>query len=325
MDFWDVAKLMWRRWYVTVPMLLATVVAAGWIGTSVQPDYQVTGHIAMIGSTVPQPEEEADQGVVNPWSTEALAEAAAIRLSGKSLADQLRAEGYQGEWSLSVTGRQPWLELQVVAPSPEQAMATEDQLTEIIAEEVQTRQEDYGIPSGEQITTLSYDAGETIETVTGKLRRALVVVVGIGLIVTMGTVIAYDAIARRVQRSRSGPAAGPPPAGPARRYPLAGMPDQPTSGHGTNGKAPARALGVFPVRVQFAEEGSHPLPPGGPPEGGAPHGGGDEPWTDPPDDEPARPGRRPPDDSTIVLPLSNLPWTHAPDPGPERSTEAQTP
>lgn len=316
MDFWDVAKLMWRRWYVTVPALLLVAITAVGTGVAVEPDYQVTGHIAVLGPSIQRSDTTAAVTRINPWSGEALADAAAIRMQGKPLADELAAEGFSGEWSAVVTGRLPVVRLEVVAEKPEYAQATMQRLREVIDEEVRSRQEEYNVAPEEQISIVSYDGGETVEPVTGKVKRALMVVVAAGLILTMGLVVAFDAIARRRQSKEEEPApdaakaTGPPRA----RYtygtgkPTADTPGMPMAGR-PNGKesAPSSPREDHPMRVQFADRPSPPTSP-------APS---------PPPSRQAPPD--PPDDATIVLPLSRL-GSLRPQPrgDQEQSTEAGT-
>lgn len=331
MDFWDVAKLMWLRWYVTVPMLLLTAALTLWTAVNVSPDYQVTGHIAMVGSNVEPPEaEDGTVQIINPWSSEALAEAAEIRLGGMALADELASAGYEGSWSLGVTGRQPWLRLEVVAKSPEQAQATAARLREIIEEEIRNRQNDYNVPQQQQVSTVWFDQGETQEMITRAMRRAVVAAVGAGMIATVGVVIAFDAIARRRRmrtlRMPAPAAAAVPP--PRARYtfltelpadmgtPVAGAmpPAMPTAGHPAGSSAGpsagqsgaphirARNNGVPAGRVAVDSEITTALALGE--HAGAPH---------PPvvSATPSAPVVTTPaeltEDPTIVLPLSNRP------------------
>lgn len=326
MDFWDVAKLMWRRWYVTVPALLLTLAGAIWTGLTVDPDYQVTGHVALVGPAVQRTEGENTVTRINPWSGEALADAATIRLQGKALADLLKAEGYTGEWSALVAGRLPVIRLEVIAERPEQAQATLQRLREVIELEVRDRQAQYNVPPEEQVTTVDYDGGETVEAVTGKVKRALIVVVGAGLILTTGSVIAYDAITRR----RRGPDA---PAGPAEvtagaddaeppraryRYATAaGAATAPVAGPPPNGAhAPAPvARTARPVQVRYAD---HPYDEPDYSNQEYANQAYDQPYREPatadrstgwpvsPAAPSGQPPSRPPDDTTVVLPLSGL-------------------
>lgn len=203
MDFWDVLKLMARRWLLVLPLLLLTIGATAWTGMTVKPDYKATGHVTVLPPSV-RTEQPADgkKQTVNPWTEEALAEAVIIRLQRKDLHDSLADEGYRGEWEVSADGLQPVVTIEVIAPSVAAARSTTRRLIEVVDHEVQIRQERYGLPAGEAITTETLDDGDTVEAVTSKLKRALVVVAGIGLIVTVMVVVGVDAILRRRTRNR---------------------------------------------------------------------------------------------------------------------------
>lgn len=244
MDFWDVAKLMWRRWYATVPMLLVTALATGWTTLNVAPDYEVTSHFAMVRPQTPVAEDEDEGRTTNPWTSETLAEAASIRLRGRPLAEQLEAEGHDASWSLSVTGGQPWLRLEVIAKSPTEARTTGARLHEIIEEEMQSRQDEYHIPRDEQISSMQFDDGETVEAITRSRRQAVLGVLGAGLLATMGLVLMVDAIARYRARRASAAAETRPP----RRFSFAA----------TAPRSPAAPATDF-----MSSSGARPQPPNG--------------------------------------------------------------
>jgi capsular polysaccharide biosynthesis protein len=310
MDFWDVAKLIWRRWYVAIPLLLLTIAGAVWTSATVAPDYRVTGHIAVVGPAIQRADTGAEVTRVNPWSSEALADAAAIRLQGQALADAMSAEGYRGEWSALVTGRLPVIRVEVVAERPEQAQATMQRLRDAIEQEVRSRQAEYNVVREEQISTVSYDGGETVEPVTGKVKRALIVVVAAGLILTVGIVVAFDAIARRRRARTDEVSSQAPVAGPQGRYtygvdrPAATPVADPVPVNGgRSARPPAREQ--FPVHVEFAEPPTVPVRPAVVVPSPAPDA--------------------PEEDSTIVLPLSHAKLGRQKSPGSPRSTEAGTP
>jgi hypothetical protein len=227
MDLWDLTKLMFRRWYVTAPLVLATLGALIWIAQTTEPDYVATGHVAVIPPEVHRVATAGEAVRSSPWNEEALAHASQIRLEGKRLLEETAETGLQGGWTVTVSGRLPVITLEVVASSPEQAIATLHHLQDVIAEEVRHRQEEYAVPADEQIRTVRYDTGESIETSLGGLRRALVAATGAGAILTVAVVMVFDALARRRQRRHPGGEAAGIPLGtlpaPARpRSPSAG-------------------------------------------------------------------------------------------------------
>lgn len=291
MDIWDVVKAAVRRWHLAAPLLLAVVAASVWVGMTTSPDYRLTDHIAMIGPTVVHPEDETVVRQINPWSSTSLAEAVAIRLTGKALTDELRAAGHDGEWGVNVSGRQPWIELEVIADTPEGASQTMDRLHEIAVAEVARRQDEYEVPPEDRITTSAVEEGATVEQVTGPQRRAVVAVAGLGLLLSFGAVTVYDLMVRRREARRSESAAEPQPARARYRYGN----DRPVSpqvaGDGDRRK-PAEVTSNG-ARNPEREHATSRVWSGGQ-DREDPRGNGAE--------------GAPPDDSTIVLPLSNEPW-----------------
>ncbi|HEY8472292.1 MAG TPA: Wzz/FepE/Etk N-terminal domain-containing protein [Natronosporangium sp.] len=324
MDFWDLVKVLWRRWYVTAPMLLLTAIAAGYIATTVGPEYQATGYVTVVPPGVQRQVEAGQITRVNPWNEEALADAARIRLEGKPLHDQLAASGTTAEWAVEITGRQPVLAIEVVAETPAEALETMHLLQGVVEEEVQARQAELDVEPGELFTTVRYDQGESVETTASKLRRALVAVLGAGLIATTGTVVALDAILRWRQNRLNPAGASQPPATaaspPRRRYTFAPIPPVHTTGNG--GGARSSVIPAFPVRIQRppitpAPAGS--ADPDDPPKDRpvndgfavAEHRSGNDGF-DASDHRPANDGFAVPEDSTIVLPLAKFPWAGRP-------------
>ena len=48
MDLWDLTRLLLRRWYFAVPMLLASVAVVVLAAKTVSPDYKSTGYVQLI-------------------------------------------------------------------------------------------------------------------------------------------------------------------------------------------------------------------------------------------------------------------------------------
>ncbi len=68
MDFWDLTKLLFRRWYIAFPLLVLTVVASLWTLASVKPNYLSRAYIQLI----PPKSQPAQPGTPsvdqrNPW------------------------------------------------------------------------------------------------------------------------------------------------------------------------------------------------------------------------------------------------------------------
>ena len=67
-DIWDLTKLVFRRWYVFLPLLVITVALVMTAGVSVKPDYSATGHIQLIPATESASDARDAGRLPNPWS-----------------------------------------------------------------------------------------------------------------------------------------------------------------------------------------------------------------------------------------------------------------
>lgn len=203
MDLWDLTKVMFRRWYLTLPLVVATVAAAVWIVQTRGPDYEATGHVAVLPPAIQRVAGPGETTVrVSPWTQQALAEAARIRLEGGRLRETLAREGYAGEWTVEVTGEVPVVTLVVVGPSARAALGTLHRLQDEIDREVQSLQDTYGVPPEERIQSVRYEAGESVSTSASSLRRAVVAAVAAGLVLTVAVVVSLDGLIRRRRRRR---------------------------------------------------------------------------------------------------------------------------
>lgn len=221
MDLWDVTKLMARRWYVAAPMLLATLVAALWVTSVVKPDYEATTNVTLLPPTI-RNDTPTPKQTVNPWDTESLTIATLTYLNAKRLHDQMAADGYSQVWSADTDLRfRTLIIIKVTASGPEKAQATAKKLQELVTAEVKRQQDRYRLKPGEEITTIPFDNGDNLETKTSKAKRALIVVAGVGLILTVGFTVGLDALLRwragrrRLNGSQGAAASTDDPAPPA--------------------------------------------------------------------------------------------------------------
>lgn len=209
MDLWDILKLMFRRWYVSVPLLLASLAATLSIGMTSRPDYVVTSHLTLLPPTA-KPDTASGRGV-NPWNVDSLMGAIVTRLNSKSRHDALEAEGLSPHWVANTNMQfREQLVVEVTADSSERARATTQRLHAIAMEEVVRQQERYDLRPGEEITAIPFDQGENVVTVYKKIYRTMMAVGGAGIVVTTGLVIALDAVLRWRSRRRAAAAIDEP-------------------------------------------------------------------------------------------------------------------
>jgi hypothetical protein len=198
-------KLLFRRWYFSLPMLLVTFALVAVASMTVKPDYSAKGHVQLIppvGTTAADGEKNP---IKNPWfdlGYEALGNATMIDVNKKSVLEQMVADGLTDNVTLTME-KVPLFEIEAVGSSPEQATATVQRVMAAIDEAVQQRQQSLRVGKTDIITTLQLDDGTEVEVKNSKIMRVAVVAAGLGLLLTAGLTIGLDALLRfRAARRR---------------------------------------------------------------------------------------------------------------------------
>ncbi|MFC3501977.1 hypothetical protein ACFOOK_13520 [Micromonospora krabiensis] len=207
MDLWDLTKVLARRWYVALPLLLASVVAAVFVSINVRPDYRAQGYLQML-----PPQRTESKGPRNPWldlGIGSLGDAAIVKVTDNTELGRLADRGLSDNVLVNFPRESPLLGIEVVGNSPEQATATVREIIRLLNAEIVAKQEQYGLAPADMITTLTLNDGALPEVVTSKVKRVIVVAGGIGLLITVGGTVAVDALLRRRQRRRATPEAEP--------------------------------------------------------------------------------------------------------------------
>ncbi|RSM73225.1 hypothetical protein DMB66_04175 [Actinoplanes sp. ATCC 53533] len=205
MDLWDMTKLLFRRWYFSLPMLLVTLALVAVASVTVEPDYSAKGHIQLIPPAGTTASDGEKNPIKNPWfdlGYEALGNATMIDVNKKSVLEQMVADGLTD--NITVTMEQvPLFEIEAVGTSSAQATASVQRVMDAIAAAVQERQQTLRVAKTETITTLKLDDGSEVEVKNSKTMRVMVVAAGLGLLLTAGFTIGLDALLRfRASRRR---------------------------------------------------------------------------------------------------------------------------
>jgi hypothetical protein len=215
MDLWDVLKLMVRRWYASVPLLVASLASAVVVGMNSEPDYVATSYVALLQprNLPPTGREDANANrSINPWTVDTLMGVVVTGLNTKSQHDRLAAEGLSPTWVASTDYNfRNQLVLEVTADSPAKASATSKRLRDIAITDVANQQKADNVREGEEVTTRTLD-GENLVTESKKIYRLMIVIAAAGFILTTGLVIALDALLRwrSSRRAAKGTISAPP-------------------------------------------------------------------------------------------------------------------
>ncbi len=147
MDLLDLLKLMVRRWYVTVPVLLGALVAALVVGGAMPPEYKTTSAVLLVPPTItPAPGGDRDREPGNPWlriGEAPMAQAVQISLSSHDARQKVADQGGDPSYELKLVSRNAILTVEVTSDSEERALTTVTAVTNLINDEVVARQAEY--------------------------------------------------------------------------------------------------------------------------------------------------------------------------------------
>jgi capsular polysaccharide biosynthesis protein len=222
LDFWDLTKLLYRRWYLTVPMLLLTGVASIWTLVGVKPNYIATAYIQLVGPVI-QPTEPGQQSADqrNPWLQQGLnplANAGVVTVQDYSVIQALHDAGYSDTFTAQLNSGAPLVTFEITGSSPAQATATANEIVARFQRSVADLQTASGARPSDLVTAKRLDLGTNIQESNARVKRAVVAVGGVGLLLTIGLTVGVDAVLRRRSRAAAGldiEDLAPPPGSPA--------------------------------------------------------------------------------------------------------------
>jgi hypothetical protein len=204
LDFWDITKLLVRRWQIALPMLLLSAVITGVTVSQVKPDYVGTAYVQLVppapakNTTPEQQLTSADQR--NPWLSQGLqtlGNAAIVQALDQTVVDEFKRTGYADTYTVTMGQNSPLVTFEITGTSARQARDTAEKLVTIFTDSVARLQTSLGVGDSSLITVKRLDLGANVKKSTSKIKRALVAVAAAGILLTAGATIGFDAILRR--------------------------------------------------------------------------------------------------------------------------------
>jgi hypothetical protein len=220
-DFWDLTKLLFRRWYVSVPLFLVAAGATLFVASRVEPDYVATSYVQLVPPAItPKAVDDTKASARNPWldlGLASLTKAGMISVQDQKVVKQLHDAGFSDDFTATQDPQLPIVTFEVIGDDEAQATLTSERLIKHFSDTVGTLQKDYGAPRDQMITARRLDLGDNIEESTSKVKRALIAVAGVGALLAAALTVAADALLRRRSRKRAAavPATSAASAGPA--------------------------------------------------------------------------------------------------------------
>jgi len=200
-DFWDLTKLLVRRWYIAGPLLLLTLGGVALAAMRIEPDYVATSYVQLVPPSVTPKESDGKAPQPrNPWldlGVSSLGKAAMLTVQDQKVVKMLKKVGYSDDFTLTLDSTLPIVTFEVIGDTEAQASATTEELIKRFGTSVKTLQDEYGAAKDQSITTRQLDLGDNVDESTAKVKRALVAIGAVGLLLTVALTIAFDAIVRR--------------------------------------------------------------------------------------------------------------------------------
>lgn len=202
MDLWDFVRLLVRRWYLTVPLLVLATAAALFAAQGVTPTYTASATGAFLDPAIVVPPNEV---VPNPWAqagVETTAKAVVDSVADPITTDKVAADGYARNYEIKLPSRSVLFGILVSAPTPEGATRTLDHVVDLMRQDLRSKQAAYGVPDKQQVL-IQMASGTSIVATRDSLKRVLLVVIGLGGILTGLIVFIVDSLIGHRARHRA--------------------------------------------------------------------------------------------------------------------------
>ena len=186
MDLRTLLRVLVRRWYVVLPILVITAGAGQQLTKSIKPSYEASGSMILLSPAVRTTPGVVEPELRNPYTdlTPALRTTAIAvqRVINEGTASRkLRDQGLQVSFDVAVDDNAPILTLTTTADKPEQATLAVASLATVLSDELQTMQNTAGAPVDRQITAANLTTAQGASKKNADFYRALATIAAVGL------------------------------------------------------------------------------------------------------------------------------------------------
>jgi hypothetical protein len=193
---------MLARWYVLVPALLATGIAAFGVMSAVAPAYEVQSSVVLLAPAGDPTNPDPPSG--NPYlglGLEVVADVLTKVTMSEATAAKLEAKGATADYEVG-TGLEGGPILNVLVTSPDERMArrTAAAVTAQIRAELARRQQAEGAPRESWISAVTVTRPDRTTKMMGSKIRVLAAVLALGLAATIGLTFMAENVAEGRRR-----------------------------------------------------------------------------------------------------------------------------
>lgn len=201
MDFWELLKVVARRWVFALPVLLLSAVAAVLVPPTIQPTYTASATTVV----VPPADGEPSQNPYLALGATTMAQAIGLSADSATAMDEVTQAGNSTSFEVTLqNSRQPILVITAQAPDPQVAVSTVEQVLGIVDAQLQERQVAAGAPPTSIYSTRLLDAAVLPVPVYEGAQRVRYLIIGLGVLLAVGLALLAEAVAVLRRRRRTG-------------------------------------------------------------------------------------------------------------------------
>lgn len=196
MDLWELLKVMARRWYVVVPVLIVTAIVAITLPPTIDPEYRASGTMILVGPAGTAAE-------LNPFLTAGLgtnAEASAIVVQSPNSKAVVAEQGLSTDYEVQADG--PVLVITASAESPSQAVDTVTFVEELLNAQLVDLQTQAAVPAEAQLSVVPLIPEVVATPVYQSRLRVTILTVVIGVLTAVLVAMAVEGLSRHRSGAR---------------------------------------------------------------------------------------------------------------------------
>ena len=207
MDLWEATKILFRRWYVTIPICVLAALGALAAGSQMDPEYVASS----VGILLPI-DEAGEQNIFgtledaeNPWESAgavATMRAVALVLGADTVRSQVVELGFSPTYSIEVEPRDPIVYIDVTDRDPDLALVTLDEMILRLEDELDARQAQVGADETRRYKVEILSQSEVPLPDYSNRTRVRIIVLLLGIVLAAAAGLLYDAwaVARAERR-----------------------------------------------------------------------------------------------------------------------------
>ena len=206
LDFWDLTKVIFRRWKISLPLLLLSIAGTAAVAVTAKPDYTETAYIQLVPLSTGVQNNATTSALTNPLAVNgmnSLGQAIIYATQDQGFQDSLKAAGHTTSFTLTLTYPDPIVTIEVVGKTAADTVTTTQLVVQHFQDNARAMQKKFGVKDQDMVATERLDQSDNVKPSGGKVKRAIIAVAAVGLLLTGGITVLVDALGkRRARRQR---------------------------------------------------------------------------------------------------------------------------